>query len=335
MMRISTPPSGAPAWSHGPDASVRAWLLDADPAIRWQVLRDIEGAPAADVEAERDRVASSGWGADLLARQSADGLWGGGIYSPKWTSTTYTLLLLRSFGLRPRHPAAVLGCRRLVDAGLYHDGGINFFGNRKCSEACVTGFVLSLLASFETQPDAAEQLVDYLLREQMPDGGWNCLRHEGATHSSFHTSINVLEGLRDYARCGGPSTRRVVDAEARGREFFLAHRLYRSHQTGEVVRPEFTRFSFPPRWHHDVMRTLDCFRAAEARFDPRLEDPMGLLLSRCDATGRWKLQNDYAGQVHFRMEQVGQPSRWNTLRGWRIAAWWRRCLNDAAAPESR
>lgn len=324
MAHITRPPNTATAI---PPAEVRTWLLDSDPAIRWQALRDIEHAPADVVEAERDRVAICGWGADLLARQAGDGLWGGGIYSPKWTSTTYTLLLLRSFGLRPRHPAAVLGCRRLVDAGLYGDGGINFFGNRSCSEACVTGFVLSLLCAFDTQPDVADVLVDYLLREQMPDGGWNCLRHEGATHSSFHTTINVLEGLREYARAQ-ERTDRVLAAEARGREFFLAHRLYRSHRTGEVVRAEFTRLSFPPRWHHDVMRTLDHFRRADAAFDTRLEDPMALLLGRRDAAGRWLLQNDYAGRVHFRMEQVGQPSRWNTLRGWRIAAWWQRRLDE-------
>jgi hypothetical protein len=143
-------------------------------------------------------------------------------------------------------------------------------------------------------------------------------------HSSFHTTINVLEGLREYVEVNGPRASEVVAAEARAREFFLAHRLYRSHRTGDVVNPAFTRFSFPPRWHHDVLRTLDCFRASGASYDERLDDPVGVVLRKRRTDGRWVLQNRHPGKTFFEMEQAGRPSRWNTLRALRVLDWWRR-----------
>jgi len=146
----------------------------------------------------------------------------------------------------------------------------------------------------------------------------------GDTHSSFHTTINVLEGLRSYARKRGRRARETEAAEQRAREFFLRHRLYRSHRTDEVVKPEFTRFSFPPRWHHDVLRTLDYFQAADASFDSRLEDPIALLTTKRRKDGRWILQNRHAGREFFPLEDVGTPSRWNTLRALRVLKWWKR-----------
>ncbi len=153
-------------------------------------------------------------------------------------------------------------------------------------------------------------------------GGWNCLRYRGATHSSFHTTINVLEGLRLYAEAKGERTREVVAAEERAREFFLRHALYRSHRTGRVVKAEFTRFSFPPRWHHDVLRTLDYLRESEAQYDSRLEDPIELLLRKRRKDGKWPRQNRHPGRTLFEMEKPGQPSRWNSLRALRVLKWW-------------
>lgn len=167
-----------------------------------------------------------------------------------------------------------------------------------------------------------ERLVDYLLREQLPDGGWNCRRVRGATHSSFHTTANVLDGLRDYADAHGPRRAEVLDAEARGREFLLAHRLYRSHRTGAVVHPALLRLPFPPRWHHDVLRGLDYFRAAEAPRDERLTDAIEVLRAKRDNDGRWPLTAPYTGAVWFHLEPTGRPSRWNTLRALRVLNWW-------------
>jgi hypothetical protein len=204
------------------------WLLDGDPAIRWQTLRDLAGASEATVERERRRVARDGWGARLLARQDPEGTWAGGrssdggLYSPKWTSTTYTMLLLRDFGLPAGNRQARKACKLLLDGGLQRDGGINFGIWAKWTrrgETCVTGMVLSILAHFEYDDDRLDTLAEHLLEQQMPDGGWNCQRPSGATHSSVHTTISVLEGLRLYELHQGRHLRAVREAQRRGREF--------------------------------------------------------------------------------------------------------------------
>lgn len=292
---------------------VEAWLLDGDLAIRWQVMRDLQDAPEAQWRAERARVATEGWGARLLAHRDDSGRWTPRLYGRKWISTTYSLLLLRQLGLPPDDPRARESCALFLEEGLWHDGGMNLSATQQRSETCVTGFALGLLSYFGIADPRRERLADYLLREQMPDGGWNCLRHQGATHSSFHTTANVLDGLRDYGR--------AEQAEARGREFLLAHRLYRSHRTGAVVDPAMVRLTFPPRWRHDVLRALDHFRAAGAHRDERLTDAVEAVRSRRGSDGRWALQRPYPGAVWFEMERTGEPSRWNTLRALRVLKW--------------
>src|SRR5438876_6465414 len=225
------------------------WLLDGDPAIRWQTLRDLVGVAERTVERERRRVARDGWGARLVARQDAEGTWAGGLssdgglYHPKWISTTYTMLLLRDFGLPVTNRQARRACPLLLDQGLQRDGGINY-GWRGRSETCITGMVLSLLSYFEHDDDRIDTIADHLLAQQMPDGGWNCRRPYGATHSSVHTTISVLEGLRCYELRRGHAVREARVAQRRGREFLLAHRLFRSQRTGEIIKPVFTRFAF-------------------------------------------------------------------------------------------
>jgi hypothetical protein len=300
-----------------------------DPAIRWLTMRDLLAAPPAAWKPERAEVAQRGWGARILAHQDSSGRWTPRIYGKKWISTTYSLALLRRFGLPPRDSRAVRSCGLLLDEGLWHDGGINVSAGLKRSETCVTGMVLGVVAWFCAHDPRHEDLVGYLLREQMDDGGWNCERYRGATHSSFHTTVNVLEGLREYVGAGGPRAYEVAQAEARAREFFLMHRLYRSHRTGEIVHPAFTRFSFPPRWHHDVLRALDYFQASGASYDERLEDPLELVRKRRGKDGCWVLQNRHPGQTFFELEQVGEPSRWNTLRALRVLLWWDRAKRSA------
>jgi hypothetical protein len=292
---------------------VEKWLLAGDPAIRWQVMRDLQDAPEAAWQAERARVATEGWGARLLAHRDDTGRWTPRLYGRKWISTTYTLLLLRQLGLSPEDPRARESCALFLEEGLWHDGGMNLSASQQRSETCVTGFALGLLSYFEIEDPRRELLAGYLLREQMPDGGWNCLRHRGATHSSFHTTANVLDGLRDYGR--------AEQAEARGREFLLVHRLCRSHRTGAVVDPAMLRLTFPPRWRHDVLRALDHFRAAGAHRDERLTDAVEAVRARRGRDGRWALQRPHPGAVWFEMEQTGEPSRWNTLRALRVLKW--------------
>jgi hypothetical protein len=305
------------------------WLLKGDPSIRWQVLRDLLGAPERSVERERTRVGREGWGARLLARQDATGKWAGGLssdsglYSPKWISTTYTMLLLRDFGLPRPNPQARKACTLLLNHGLQRDGGINYgWWGRTGSETCVTGMILSLLAYFDYDDDRLDLLAKHLLDQQMPDGGWNCRRRYGATHASVHTTISVLEGLHWYEKNCRRKVAAVRAAQRRGREFLLVHRLFRSHRTGEIIKPIFLRFSFPPRWHYDILRALDYFQAVKAPRDPRLGDSVDIVQSTQCGDGRWTLHNVYRGKTYFELERLGAPSRWNTLRALRVLKWW-------------
>jgi hypothetical protein len=312
------------------DATIQ-WLLKGDPAIRWQTLRDLVGATERTVERERRRVARDGWGARLLARQSAAGTWADGsspdvgLYTPKWTSTTYTMLLLRDFGLPPTDRRVRKACARLLDRGLQPDGGVSYGTWAQWThrgETCVTGMVLSILSYFEHDDDRLDTIGEHLLGQQMHDGGWNCRRASGATHSSVNTTISVLEGLRLYELHRGRGLARLPAAQRRGREFLLAHRLFRSHRTGEIIKTAFTRFAFPPRWHYDILRALDYFRAVDAPRDDRLAEAIDIVRGSQRADGRWVLDQSYKGKTYFQLERVGAPSRWNTLRALRVLKWW-------------
>jgi hypothetical protein len=316
------------------DGSIQ-WLLEGDPSIRWQTLRDLLGASGRTVERERSKVARVGWGARLLARQDAEGRWAAGLssedglYSPKWISTTYTMLLLRDLGLTAGNRQAKKACALLLDRGLQRDGGINY-GWRGRSETCITGMVLSILSHFKHTDARLDILADHLLKEQMADGGWNCRRDLGATHASMHTTISVLEGLRLLELQRGRNVRALRTAQRRGREFLLIHRLFRSHRTGHVIKSEFARLAFPPRWHYDILRALDYFQAARAPRDSRLSEAIDIVRSRRHPDGRWPLEYSYKGKTYFQLERVGEPSRWNTLRALRVLKWWDR--GQAAEP---
>ena len=296
--------------------TVVEWLLDADPSIRWQVLRDLTDAPADVVAAERARVASEGWGARLLALQAPDGQWGGGDYAPKWISTTYTLLLLRHLGIDPASDAtgtAVARVRQRVLGQARHP----FFAYR--GETCITGMVLALAAYFAEPSDEA---VGWLLAEQLEDGGWNCETVRGSRRSSFNTTISVLEGLLEYEQARGGVVPEVRAARERAHEYLLERRLLRSRSTGEVINRRWTLFSFPPRWHYDVLRGLEHFRAAGGEPDPRLDEAIAHVRSKRQPDGTWPLEDVYAGRVHFALEEDGKPSRWNTLRALRVLRWY-------------
>jgi hypothetical protein len=235
------------------------------------------------------------------------------------------MLLLRDFGLPASNRQARKACSLLLDRGLQADGGINY-GTwaqwTRRGETCVTGMVLSILSYFTYDDARLDTLVSHLLKEQMPDGGWNCQRPYGATHASVHTTISVLEGLRHYELHRGRQLKAVRAAQRRGREFLLVHRLFRSHRTGEIIKPIFTRFSFPPRWHYDVLRALDYFQAVGAPRDGRLSDAIDIVHASRLHDGRWPLQNTYKGKTYFELERLGGPSRWNTLRALRALKWW-------------
>jgi hypothetical protein len=298
------------------------WLLQGDAAVRWQVLRDLCNEPAHVYENERAQVASEGWGAQLLSRQDTDDHWGGGIYSPKWKSTTYTLLLLRQLGLPPENPQASRGCEKFFFRGLEKDGGINFWKSFQHSETCINGMLLTLLSYFRFPDERIHSVTAFLLREQMPDGGWNCERIKGATHASFHTTISVLEGLDEYGARYPENLSAVIEARAKAHGFLLQHRLYKSHRTGEPADYQMTLMHFPPRWRYDFLRGLDYFQRINAPKDECMNDAIELLLAKQNTDGTWPLNAPWPGLVYFHMEETGQPSRWNTLRALRVLKWW-------------
>jgi hypothetical protein len=286
-----------------------AWLLEGDPSIRWRVHRDLIGSSVSTVNAERAKVATEGWGAKLISLQDPDGRWGGGDYTPKWISTTYTLLHLLWLGLPPRNPAALAGCERLWE----------WYDRWRVPETCIVSMLVRLTAAHGYDSGHFEDLVDYLLGQQLNDGGWNCAaRGDPGKHSSFHTSIQALEALDAYQRAGGRATEQ---AQQRGREFFLRHRLYKSHRTGQVAIRSSTRFPQLPQWHFDVLRGLEHFADAGADQDDRLGDAVDIVRRARRANGCWSTYSGYAGRTWFRMEEPG-PSRWNTMRALRVLNWW-------------
>ncbi len=299
-----------------------SWLLEGDPSVRWQVHEYLVGSDPVTVTAERSKVGLEGWGATFLHLQSPDGTWGGGWYNPKWTSTHYTMLALRRLGLPADNEQAGRAAGLLLDNGFRFDHGIRFNGDPALGgETCISGMSLSLFSTFGDDDERTHLLAAHLLDEQMGDGGWNCQRSNGATHSSFHTTASALEGLADYTSRFPGSESPIAAAMDSGREFLLEHRLFRSHRTGEVVSEAMTRFPFPPQWHYDVLRALDHFAVSRAPVDERAGEAITLLESRASA-GRWNQYRGHEGQYHFEIERVGEPGRANTLRALRDLKWW-------------
>jgi len=306
------------------------WLLDADPAIRWQVLRDVFDEPLEVVANERARVANEGWGARLLALGDEDGQWAGGACFPSssryqwdqepgqpWISTLPTLQLLYDFGIDPHAGQIVRPVALIRDHCRWEHAGQPFFSGEV--EPCINGRVVTLGTYFGF--DVAD-LVVRLVKEQLADGGWNCEAENGSVRSSFATTINVLEGLLAYERATGGSAESLA-ARRRGEEYLLERKLFRRKSTGEVVDPAWLEFSFPVHWHYDVLRALEYFRLAGSPPDTRLDEAMNLLRSKQQGDGTWLLENTHPGLVYFNLEDGdGQPSRWNTLRALRVLAWY-------------
>jgi hypothetical protein len=307
---------------------VLRWLLDSDPSVRWQVLRDLAGAPADEVAAERARIATEGAGARLLALQAPDGRWGGAAWNRGWDSTMHALTLLREMGLDPASEAA----RRAVDlvrdrvtwrgCGPPEVGENSFFAGEV--EPCINGQVAAAGAFFGVD---VRGVVDRLLAEQQPDGGWNCEAAGGSTRSSFNTTICVLEALLEYERAFG-SRHDVTASRERGQEYLLERRLLRRRSTGKRIErdrkggADWTRFAFPNWWHYDVLRGLDYLRRAGVTPDERIAEAIALVASKRGDDGRWPIETRHAGRMPVELDGgEGQPSRWVTLRARRVLRW--------------
>lgn len=316
--------------------SALSWLMASDPSIRWQLLRDVLGAAPDVVAAERARVATEGWGAALLSAQREDGTWPGSVRFPE-EPTLSALLVLRDMGLDPASAQAERAVARvrahvrwlmcIAQEELPKREDISwwrapFFAGEV--EPCINGRVLAAGAYFgvDMQP-----LAERLLREQMSDGGWNCDQEIGSTRGSFHTTLNVLEGLLAFERATGGSPA-VTTAMQRGHEYLLSRELFKRQSTGEPIvhdrkgGPAWTQFSYPAGWRYDLLRALDHLRDAGVTPDVRLRDAVALVAARRDAEGRWPLGIVHDGEVMAEPgAEEGAPSGWNTLRGVRVLRW--------------
>ncbi len=307
---------------------VVGWLLDSDPAIRWQVLRDLADAPAPEIAAERARVATQGWGARLLGMQQADGTWAGAAWNRGWNSTMHVLWLLWHMGLDPASPQARRAVGLVRDRVTWADCGPPECANNPFFagelEPCINGQVAAAGAYFGQDVGG---IIDRLLGEQLPDGGWNC-DAPPSRRSSFNTTICVLEALlaHEGAGGGGPAVRA---ARLRGQGYLLERRLFRRRSSGEAIArdrkggADWTRFAFPAWWHYDVLRGLEYLRSAGVAPEQRVAEAVGLVAARRDADGRWPLDARYPGVMPVAMdEEPGRPSRWNTLRALRVLRWY-------------
>lgn len=303
---------------------VMDWLLEADLGIRWQVRRDLLDEPEEVIAADRAKVADEGWGARLLSLRDSDGQWAGGAFWPKdgpsgpgqpWTATLFTLVQLKDLGLDPDHPKALETAALVRENSKWEHDGQRFFDGEV--EPCINGRAVGVGAYFG---EDVSGIVDRLLNEQMDDGGWNCEQENGSTRGSFHTTINVLEGLLDFERHVGGSPE-ITEARDRGEEYLLERRLLRRASTGEIIDDAWTLFSYPPRWRYDVLRALDHLRDAGVEPDERIGEAIALVEEKRGDDGTWLLDRTHRGDVHFHMEDEGHPSRWNTLRAMRVLRW--------------
>jgi hypothetical protein len=310
------------------ETSIIAWLLSGDVAIQYQTQRDLLGASAAQAADLRSRIASEGWGRRFLElRDETTGLWGGGLYSPKWISTHYTLLDLKNLGLDPAVPQYAASCHILLER-LW--SGWNLPRQRRFTDLCVAAMLLSLCCYARIESPRLLTIVDYILARQFADGGWNCDWADGAQRSSLHTTLTVLEAFRDYEANGYVyRLDEIRQSIPPAWSFILQKSLFRSARTGAIIDGKMLMLSYPSRWKYDILRCLDYFASVRKDWDDRMSEALSLILAKQRKNGRWPVQQKYSGLLHFELEKTGGDSRWNTLRVLRVLKVYRPELFDA------
>ncbi len=294
------------------------WLLEGDVSVQYQVGRDLLGVDKKELQ---DRIATEGWGMEFLARRKTDGHWGDRFYQPKWICTHYTLLDLRNLNLPPNHPLVQETIEGVLQNHRADDGGIRLGpSTAERSDVCVNAMVLNYASYFQTDENQLVRIVDSILNECMPDGGFNCrTARSGAKHSSLHTTISVLEGLTEFQNAGHEYQKdRIVLARKTAVEFILQHQLFLSDKTGLLIHKDFLKLVYPSRWKYDILRAMDYFQFAGIAWDERMAAAFQMLQQKRNADGTWNTTAAHPGLVHFTMEKAGKPSRWNTLRGMRV-----------------
>jgi hypothetical protein len=295
------------------------WLLQGDISIQYMTQKYLLNEGTDNLHNLRKRISTEGWGKRFLAARNVSGHWGRGFYQPKWISSHYTLLDLRYLEIEPVKP--ITETIALILAQSTAPGGsINESKSIPSGDVCVNGMFLNYAGFFGTSQEQLKSIVDYLLNNIMPDGGFNCEgKTNGAVHSSMHTTLSALEGIWEFIKAGyqyrvDELHQTKLNAEA----FLLMHQLFKSDKTGEVINNKWTMLSFPSRWFYDILRALVYFADAGVPFDPRMNAALELLLSKRRKDGTWPVQAKHPGLVHFDMEQTGTSSRFNTLRALRV-----------------
>ncbi|SHJ15263.1 hypothetical protein SAMN02745751_01856 [Dethiosulfatibacter aminovorans DSM 17477] len=298
------------------------WLLSGDVSIVYQVKRDILGI---DDMQFKTRIEKEGYGRDFLERQNINGHWGRSFYQPKWTSSHYTLLDLKNLNIG-KTSAIERTIEKILDENIEEDGGVNPHRSVPKSDVCINGMALDYMCWFGAQENKLESIVDFIISQHMPDGGFNCrLNYSGAVHSSLHSTLSVLEGIRTYEEQGySYRLHDLLEIEKKGREFILEHRLYKSDKTGEIISKSFLMLSYPSRWKYDILRALVYFANAGVPYDDRMNDALDVLVCKQRKNGTWPVQAKHPGKVHFDMEKTGSDSRWNTYRALKVLVKYRK-----------
>lgn len=304
-----------------------SWLLGGDVSIQYQTYRDLLHIHKPGLQ---KRIESEGWGFTFLSHRLPNGHWGKSFYQPKWTSTHYTLLDLKNLAISPGNKKIKETLRIIFEQEKGPDGGIKPIGSIQVSDVCINGMVLNYASYFNVKEEELKSVVDFLLSQKMNDGGFNCeSNRKGATHSSLHTTLSVLEGIFEYKRNGYRyRLKELEQAKRQSHEFILQHRLFRSHKTGNIINPNFLKLYYPSRWFYDILKAMDYFQRANVKYDERMDDAMEVIMKKRTADGLWKLPAPHAGQTHLQMEQAGKPSRWNTLRVLRVLQHYKKEVDD-------
>ncbi len=298
-----------------------AWLLQGDVSLQYQVLRDLLGQDRKELQ---KRIATEGWGKRFLSKRKANGHWGQKFYQPKWTSTHYTLMDLRNLCITPDHPLIRNTIALILQTEKAKDGGILPIGKEQLTDLCINGMFLNYASYFRAEEADLHSVVDCILGQIMPDGGFNCCSAwEKVRHSSLHTTISVLEGLTEFEKIGYTyRLPEIQNAKKSAVEFILMHQLFLSDRTGEVINKAFLKLSYPSRWRYDILRALDYFQYAGVKWDERMLPALKVLLKKRNKDQSWNVQAKHPGQLHFEMEKAGKPSRWNTLRALRVLSYY-------------
>jgi hypothetical protein len=294
------------------------WLLEGDVSIQYQVWRDLLGVDDMELQA---RIPNEGWGQKLLSQRKSDGQWGDHFYQPKWISTHYTILDLRNLNFPSDNELIKETIGTVLQNNKSDDGGIRLGpSTSQHSDICVNGMFLNYASYFQTEEKEMHSIIDSILTEIMPDGGFNCrTTRSGASHSSLHSTISVIEGFVEFQKAG--TTYRMDEIQKAIKsslEFILQHHLFLSDRTGQVINKDFLKLTYPCRWKYDILRALDLFQYAGIGWDHRMNSAVEVLKIKQNKDGSWNMAAAHPGQVHFIMEKAGKPSRWNTLRALRV-----------------